>query len=69
MLMSNDTLINADIWDDEPKIFTANYAFERFRGVEGTKKEAIEADGGTWIDGVPNACMSIILPVRTTCQT
>ena len=30
-LMSNDTLINADIWDDEPKIFTAPL----FRSVHG----------------------------------
>lgn len=68
-LMSNDTLINADIWDDEPKIFTANYAFEGIQGVEGTTKEAIEAAGGTWIDDVPEACSTIIFPVRTTCQT
>ena len=68
-LMSNDTLINADIWDEEPKIFTANYAFEGIQGVEGTTKEAIEAAGGTWIDNVPEACSTIVNPVRTTAQT
>ena len=68
-LMSNDTLINADIWDDEPKIFTANYAFEGIQGVEGTTKAAIEAAGGTWIDSVPEACSAIVNPARTTTQT
>ena len=68
-LMSNDTLINADLWDEEPKIFTANYAFEGIQGVEGTSQEAIEAAGGTWIEDVPEACNNIVFPVRTSCQT
>jgi hypothetical protein len=67
--MSNDTLINADLWDEEPKIFTANYAFEGIQGVEGTTQEAIEAAGGTWIENVPEACSNIVFPVRTSCQT
>ena len=40
-LMSNDTLINADLWDEEPKIFTANYAFEGIEGIEGTNKKLL----------------------------
>jgi len=52
-LMSNDTLINADLWDEEPKIFTANYAFEGIEGIEGTTQEAIEAAGGAWVQDVP----------------
>ena len=67
--MSNDTLINADLWDEEPKIFTANYAFEGIEGIEGTTQEAIEAAGGAWVQDVPARCSQVVFPVRTSAQT
>ena len=68
-LMSNDTLINADLWDEEPKIFTANYAFEGIEGIEGTTQEAIEAAGGAWVQDVPARCSKVVFPIRTSAQT
>lgn len=50
-LMSNDTLINADLWDETPKIFTANYAFEGIQGVEDMTQAGVEAAGGSWYAG------------------
>lgn len=49
--MSNDTLINADLWDETPKIFTANYAFEGIEGVENMTQAGVEAAGGSWYAG------------------
>ena len=31
--LMQDVLINADLWDKEPRILTANYAFEGIQGV------------------------------------
>ena len=50
-LMSNDTLINADLWDETPQIFTANYAFEGIQGVEDMTQAGVEAAGGSWYAG------------------
>ena len=68
-MMSNDTLLNADIWDLEPKIFTANYAFEGIEGVENLTQTGVEAAGGTWLINIPQACENITFPVHTTANT
>jgi hypothetical protein len=51
LMKENDIITNADIWDPELKIFTANYAFEGIKGVvNGTIESYVRAAGGTWMN-------------------
>lgn len=55
-LMTTDVLVNADLFDPEPKIMSAKYAFEGIKGVpNGTIESYARAAGGTW-NTVPSEC-------------
>ena len=67
LLMKTDILDHADIWDEEPKIFTANYAFEGIKGVvNGTIEEYARAAGGAWQKDVPSNCTINNAALNTT---
>jgi hypothetical protein len=44
--LMQDILINADLWDKEPRIFTANYAFEGIQGVVNGNIESYATAAG-----------------------
>ncbi|MFN3713899.1 MAG: hypothetical protein ACK4SX_09590 [Alcanivoracaceae bacterium] len=53
--LRRDVLINADLWDDEPRIITAGYGFEGIQGVPGVLNVAalplaIQAGAGVNLD-------------------
>jgi len=51
LMKENDIITNADIWDEELKIFAANYAFEGIEGVvNGTEESFARAAGGAWMN-------------------
>ena len=41
-------LINADVWDDQPKLMSANYGFEGIQALSLTDANNIKRNGGIW---------------------
>jgi len=48
--LMQDVIINADLWDKEPRIFTANYAFEGIQGVVNGNLESYATAAGEEAD-------------------
>lgn len=49
--LMQDVLVEADIWDPEPKMLVANYGFEGIIGIPlPYNEQAVRAAGGTWMD-------------------
>lgn len=45
--IAQDTIINADVWSNEPEILSAGYGFDGIIGVDGGEAD-VRAAGGTW---------------------
>jgi hypothetical protein len=45
--LHQDTIINADLWSEQPEILSAGYGFDGIIGVDGGEAE-VRAAGGTW---------------------
>ncbi len=50
--LMQDVLVEADIWDEEPKILSASFGFDGILGIPGLvpNEPAVRAAGGTWMD-------------------
>jgi hypothetical protein len=70
LMKLNDIITSADIWDEELKIFTANYAFEGIKGVvNGTIESYVRAAGGAWMNLSTCATNSTQISLYTTVAT
>lgn len=63
--LMQDVLVEADIWDDEPRILSASFGFDGILGIPGLvpNEPTVRAAGGTWMD-LP-ADIAATAPIRT----
>ena len=65
--LMQDVLIEADIWDAEPKILVANYGFEGIIGVRlPFNEQTVRAAGGTWMDLPADIAAGAAIPTITS---
>ena len=65
LTLTEDILINADLWSDKPEILSAGYGFEGIQGVQQGESYVIAA-GGAWEQvGTPNPPYRALTSVTT----